>query len=709
VTFEKSRPMLAVILAAVVLGGFSAVLADPKETSLISKPGLISAARLVTDTPDEPLIQPAVPVDSAAWPVARGPASYPLSAQFDPKMLAEAPPEFFEDYSACTLYRGSTYLVASDGTVEAIHHFLYRLNNRAAVEQDGEWPLEFDPTFERLTLNVARVHAADGATRELRPEDVQVRDNNTDYQVYDQFKQAVLSFPGLKVGDVIELAFTTVGRDPSQEGTFTLRYPFNTPVETPLVRGELRLQMPADRPLAQATFGDGVRVDESANNGSRTHLWTVGPIAPPGDEFDPTLSEQYEVGVACSTFASWDEVAAFRRRQAAVCAQCDPQIKEQVARLIAGCETAEEKARAVCAWVRDSIRYRSHRIGQYATVPHAPDDVFRACFGDCWDKSQLLHVMLREAQIDSQFVFVNTEGQGQIDHRVPSPSADHVFLSVRAGAGEHWVDTTATWNPWDQLRRDCYGRQAYFINDRDFRLGALPEMPAAAFRVENDSRVEIQTDGAARWRVSRTWHGLAAGEMREAWSANTAAERRREVMADFRSYYPDADLADFAFDKAQLAAPDEPMAVAFELAVPALFSGEGRRFGTIFEPQLWAYLLSVQSDERRTPLLFPTAFDLRHTVELVAPAGEEFEYVPEPRQIGSKWGSVGLEASIGDDRRHAMLTWRVRLDDPCLAPQDMGEYEQFHEAAYALSGIYVGLRPAAAPSEPSAPDNAANP
>ena len=45
-------------------------------------------------------------------------------------------------------------------------------------------------------------------TVEVEPRHVQLRDQVTDYQVYDRDKQLVISFPGLEVGDAIEVRWT---------------------------------------------------------------------------------------------------------------------------------------------------------------------------------------------------------------------------------------------------------------------------------------------------------------------------------------------------------------------------------------------------------------------------------------------------------------------------------------------------------------------
>ena len=48
----------------------------------------------------------------------------------------------------------------------------------------------------------------------------QLRNVATDFQVYDADKQLIVSFPALEVGDVIEVKWTTRGKNPEHGGQF---------------------------------------------------------------------------------------------------------------------------------------------------------------------------------------------------------------------------------------------------------------------------------------------------------------------------------------------------------------------------------------------------------------------------------------------------------------------------------------------------------
>src|ERR1043165_5775408 len=97
------------------------------------------------------------------WPVARGLSKEPLPYRYDPRVLKKIPSEFLDDSAACVLYTATTHLVEPDGTVEAISHEITRLNSRKGLEKLGEFrSITYDPAYEKLTLNEARVIKADG-------------------------------------------------------------------------------------------------------------------------------------------------------------------------------------------------------------------------------------------------------------------------------------------------------------------------------------------------------------------------------------------------------------------------------------------------------------------------------------------------------------------------------------------------------------------
>src|SRR5262245_18543850 len=108
------------------------------------------------------LVAPAVRA-AEEWPVPRGPSREPNPYKYDAKVWAGVPKAFLEDVPACMLYTSTSHLIEKDGTVEIVSHEITRLNGRKGIENLGEYhSIYFDPSYQTLTLNEARVLKADG-------------------------------------------------------------------------------------------------------------------------------------------------------------------------------------------------------------------------------------------------------------------------------------------------------------------------------------------------------------------------------------------------------------------------------------------------------------------------------------------------------------------------------------------------------------------
>ena len=165
------------------------------------------------------LVAAAVARPADDWPVPRGPSREPVPYRYDVAVWKKVPRKFIEDTPACVLYAGTNFLVDQDGTIENVIHEITRLNGRKGIESLGEFHhISYNPAYEKLILHEIRVHKADGRSTDIDPEHVHLRDIGTDYQVYEQGKQLVISFPNLEVGDVIEVKWTVRGQEPRARG-----------------------------------------------------------------------------------------------------------------------------------------------------------------------------------------------------------------------------------------------------------------------------------------------------------------------------------------------------------------------------------------------------------------------------------------------------------------------------------------------------------
>jgi tetratricopeptide (TPR) repeat protein/transglutaminase-like putative cysteine protease len=651
------------------------------------------------------------PARADDWPVPRGPSHEPAPYRYDPAAWKAVPKEFLEDASACVLYSGITNIVEEDGTTETITHEITRLNSRKSVEKLGEYrTIAYDPSYQKIVLHEARVLKADGRTVPVEPKHVQLRDQITDYFVYDQDKQVIISFPKLEVGDAIEVKWTVRGQNPEFQGHFFSRYAFGDD-RYPVVLDELRVRLPKKRALKYASIGGKVEPEVKEEGDCHTYHWRVtNRREPPQDENLPPR-EELRLEVLCSTFTSWDQVLEWKRNLRSDCWQCTPEIQQVVKEVTKGLRTPLEKARALTYWVRRNIRYIS--AGEkHDFTPHPPTRVLANRFGDCKDQTQLLAVMFGEIGVPVSLATLATQGEGQVVAEVPSPWGNHAILLVVIDGKQHWIDPTTTLVGWDFLVRDdrdrlCYvveppasplsprGRGAGGEGAERLRLIRTPALTLDCNRIEQVTRLTIAADGSSRNERISSYYGLAAMGQRDEWLEVPSGERRRVATTALQNSLNQARLSQLLIDEDKLRDFDQPVVARMEFEVQGQFSGEPDREGSIADSQIWSRLLTVNLDyDRQTPLDLGAPFESLHRYAIHLPPALRLESLPENQSIQSKWGSVTIQvkADSGNPRK-LDVQFHTRLEKTRVEAADFETFRQFYAKVFKHYRVWLTLTP----------------
>jgi tetratricopeptide (TPR) repeat protein/transglutaminase-like putative cysteine protease len=634
---------------------------------------------------------------AADWPVPRGPSREPLPFHYDPALWKNVPHDFLDDAPACILYAGTTYLVEPDGTTETIVHDVTRFNSRKGIDKLGEYRnISYDPTYQKLILNEALLHKADGRTVPVDPRFAQLRDLGTDYQVYDHDKQLIISFPTLEVGDTIEVKWTVRGRNPEYQGNFFARYTFGDD-NYPVVRDELRVRLPKGMPLKFAAVNGRLEPQVKDDGDTRSYLWaaTNTHALPQDDNLPP--KEELRLQVACSTFASWDEVAKWKQRLRADCWECTADIRDTVREVTAGLKTPLEKARALAYWVRRKVRYVS--VGEkHDYTPSAPALVLANRYGDCKDQSQLLAVMLREAGVPVALATLGTLDDGQVLEAVPSPWGTHAILLVTLDGKDHWIDSTASLAGWDFLPREDRDRLCYIVDEKgQLRLVRTPRLSADDNRFEQTDHVTVGADGSSRFERTAVYTGSAALAERDSWVDAPPGERRRLTANELQDANGKTHLLRLDVDEPRLRDYDQPAAARLLFEIPGQFTGDSDLEGSVADSKVWGKLLAFNLDyDRTTAVDLASPFESRHRWVLELPAAYRLDAVPRERFVRSKWGTFTLNVKANADApRRAEVEMVTRLEKVRVEPADFEEFRRFHEEVSKHYRIWFTLKPAA--------------
>ena len=632
---------------------------------------------------------------AADWPVPRGPSQEPDPFVFDTKKPLDCPKEYLDEYGAVVLFSSTSHRLHDDGSLETTVHEVTRLNGRKAVEDLGEYHYaSFMPGWQKFTLHEARIHKANGTKVEVEPNHVTVRDSaNDDALVYDVSKQVTLSFPNLGVGDVYEVKWSTRGKNPEFGGEFFTRYTFGDD-RYPVVRDVWHVQIPKAKPLSFGSINASIKPETRETNDSKHYRWSVTHRLPLPKEEDGPPKDEYRWQAACSTFADWQAVAAWKSRVRAHCWKCDDDVREILRTVCKDAMRPQEKASALTHWVRRNVRYLSRGPGGAGYTPHPPAQVVRNRFGDCKDQCQLLAVMLREVGIDPWLVTLGVQGDGQVIPGVPSPWGTHAILLVEIDGKEHWIDPTYSDAPWNFLGRSARDRRCYLMRGDDFRLAKTPPLRPSDWQAEQTSQVQIQLDGATRFFRAGIWKGAAAVQRRNSYFETPRGERLRIASTEIKDAFPKARLWKLNIDEASLDDPDRPVGSAAEFVVPKQFSGDEELEGSFTDSVVWSRLLGYAVDpERKLPLDLGYPFESTHRFTIELPPGYRLDSWPTDVSVRTDWGEFdrNVEAPSAEQPRTLRFSIRMRLMKSRIELADLRAFAAFQEEVTRGYRVYLTL------------------
>jgi tetratricopeptide (TPR) repeat protein len=627
------------------------------------------------------------------WPVPRGPSNEPMPYRYDPK--APIPRAFLEDAPACILYSATTSLVEDDGTVETIVHEVTRLNSRKAIERLGECQdIYWNPVWQKLILNEARVIKPSGAIIPIEPRHVHFRDTNTDFSVYDRDKQLAISFPNLETGDVIEVKWSIRGKNPEFFGQFFARNTFGDD-RFPTVLDELRVRVGKNKSFKFKTINGQLEPLVQDEGKSLLYVWQAKNRAElPRDENMPS-KENLRLQTACTTFENWEAVADWKHKIRAECWKCTPEISEVVKRVCGDLTDPLAKAKALSTWVRKRIRYVSISGSGAGFTPQLPARVLENRYGDCKDQSQLLAVMLREAGLDVELVTLGVLDDGQVIPEIPMPWGTHAILLVTIDGKEHWIDTTIGYGPWDLLPREDRDRVTYVVSDRGIRVMWTPALAPADNRTAITTVINVQGDGTSLCKRTTTYQGSAAAVQRDAWFETAVGERRRLANAELQEAHSKVKFHWLKIDEASLLDWEGPLSAQMKFEIPGHFSGSVEKEASISDSKVWNRLVAFALDhERTTPLDLGTPFEATHEFIVQLPAAFRFDGSPRPRQVRSKWAT--FEVTVASDPanpRRVTVAFKTRLEKSIVQPEEFPAFRQFHEELSSAWRTWLSFSP----------------
>jgi hypothetical protein len=354
-------------------------------------------------------------------------------------------------------------------------------------------------------------------------------------------EQSAVSFvEDLRVGDVLEYAYTRRGYNPILGGHYSAR--FGVQFGTPMDRQRVRVLWTADKPLHVRTHLTTAVPAKKIGTGITEYLWDFTNLtALEHEDYLPASYEPYPY-VEVSDFKDWARVVDWALPLYATDhTNLPPELQQLIEQWRNTGATDEECARLALEFVQDELRYTGLELGPDSYRPTPPAETFQKRFGDCKGKVLLLNTILRAMNFEAWPALVSTSEREAIAHRLPSPFAfNHVIVKLRLGKKTFWLDPT-------------YSHQGGALANRFLpRLGkalviqpgvsALEDVPLS--NADNTRQRVLATFRMTDYKVPTSlvvqtaYRGYGADDLREQIARSDRKELGKDYLNFYARYYP---------------------------------------------------------------------------------------------------------------------------------------------------------------------------
>jgi transglutaminase-like putative cysteine protease len=621
-----------------------------------------------------------------------------------------------------------TYYLLSDSQVNlaagAQQHYLRIASvavNPNGVDRIANIEIRFDPAYETLALHRIDVVRDGRRISKLQAANIRVlqREPELERRVYDGSKTANVFLEDVRVGDVVDYAYTLRGSNPvfggMAFGTFKLRY------GEPVARIHARLLAPASVKLTIAPRNAAAQPEIATADGARDYRWRLDGVAPLVAERDEPVWYDAAPAVQWGVYADWSAVARWAVPLYAIPHRIGSPLQGEVERIAAAHAEPALRMLAALRLVQREIRYLGVSIGAGSHAPNSPDLVFERRFGDCKDKTLLLLTLLDRLGIEARAALVNTGLLRGLSGRHASPGQfDHVVVRARLGGQDYWLDPTrAVQNADLQHLVQADYQLALVVDPATQGLSGMQRKDATSrrhVRATFDARKGF--DRPVAFSVVTTVSGGAAESLRNTLSSTNRAELSKDYVNFYASYYPGIVIS------APLAVSDDERrnrittTERYTIAKLSEWSESEQRFNApISAPDVAELLRAPASAVRSAPLwqshpldvsveteaLLPEQWPIKAQTVKVADPAFSFERTIEPGgarlRIVDHFRSLSDEVPAAQAQRYAenlakareSIGYALYWDAPGADALPATELDRVNWLIVAIAGLAFGL------------------
>ena len=429
---------------------------------------------------------------------------------------------------------------------ESFRRYALKIVNQQGAEDGSQINITFEPSYQKLLLHEIVVHRAGRRLNKLKQAQIFVlqREKDLEALIYDGRKTFNAVLNDIRSGDTIEYSYTLQGANPVFDGWFfdSIRVRWGVPV----YRFHYRLLWPQSKALYIIPHGIDLQPEIQKFDRYQQYVISLGDIPAVIPDSDlPSWYTPYP-WIQISEFSKWQDVVDWGQKLYRIPNVLSPELKTKIEEFTTSSANPTDRLLSAVRFVQDEIRYLGIEIGPNSHRPGDPSVVLNRRFGDCKDKTMLLHTILQRMGIKAYPAIVNTYRQRKIKEWHPSPYAfNHVIIGVEVEGNSYWIDSTKTYQRGaiDKLSQPDYG-YALALKSSSSALVPMqtpvPELPEQEIRETFDLKGGYEKP--VTLRILTIYRTEMADYMRRSFAADGLRAKEKSYVNYYATIYPDIEL-----------------------------------------------------------------------------------------------------------------------------------------------------------------------
>lgn len=321
----------------------------------------------------------------------------------------------------------------------------FQVLTRQGLSSVGTVNLVWSPPRETVQIHALHI-IRDGQTIDvLAGQEFETlrRENNLESAMMDGQLTATLQPRDLRVGDILELAFTLH----DTKGVLAPHLEAFDSVGSGLTVDHYRLRATWSDEHPMRVVASAPWTEVRPRRSGRVWLYEIDardltPERVPGD-----LPVRFTISrtVQFTDFRSWADASRLMAPlyETGAALEPDSPLLAEIERIRAEHDSDAARAMAALRLVEDQVRYLALAMGEGNYVPVSADEVWRSRYGDCKGKTVLLLALLKGLGIDAEPTLVSTTWGDGLDAQLPLLAwFDHVIVRATVNGKAYWMDGT---------------------------------------------------------------------------------------------------------------------------------------------------------------------------------------------------------------------------------------------------------------------------